>query len=469
MNQAAALPSPYQDLVASQRAYFYSRATRELDFRRSQLERLHRALRQHEAALLRAVADDFGKSAFDAYTTELMLILHDIEMALRSLPRWASKRRVKTNLVNQPGRSHVIAEPLGVCLVIGAWNYPYLLSLCPTVAALAAGNTVILKPSELPRATSRALARLVSETFDPDYFSVVEGGADETTELLKHRFDKVFFTGSTAVGKVVYQAAAAHLTPVTLELGGKNPAFVTADCDLELTARRITWGKFLNAGQTCVAPDYVLVDAALEHRFLAACRAEIQRSDYRVENGNYAQLINDKHFARVAKLIEPSKVYFGGGCDAGSRTISPTLLHSVTFDDPIMQEEIFGPVLPVLRYENLEEAIARVQTLPKPLSCYVFSNSPRVQAEVMSRISFGGGTINDTVLHIANPHLPFGGVGSSGQGRYHGRAGFLAFSNEKSILYKSRWPDLELRYSPLTSNKLTWLKRLMRWSSWLGL
>lgn len=455
------------DLITRQREFFATDATRSVEFRREQLTKLHAALVRNQPALLEAVYLDFKKSAFDAYTTELMLVLHDIDEAVKRLPRWTRRRRVRTNLLNLPGSSYVVAEPLGVSLIIGAWNYPYLLSLAPLVAALAAGNTVILKPSELPRATSAVLARIIGETFAPEYCAVVEGGVAETTELLRHRFDKVFFTGSTHVGKLVYQAAAAHLTPVTLELGGKSPAFVTADCDLALAARRIVWGKFLNAGQTCIAPDYVLVDAALEERFLAACRDEITKANYSIDNDNYVQIINDRHFQRLHGLIARDKVYHGGNTDAAARIIEPTLLRDVSFDDAVMQEEIFGPILPVIAYSRLDDAIARAKSMPAPLSCYVFASDERVQRQVFEHVPFGGGTINDTVLHIANPYLPFGGVGASGVGRYHGQAGFLTFSNQKGVLRKATWVDLALRYSPLTPSKLLWLKRLMRWQSWL--
>ncbi len=451
------------DLLNRHRALYATDVTRSVDFRVQQLQRLKSAIQLRQEDLHRAVFDDFGKSAFESHATELMLVLHDIEEAMRRLPRWCKPRRVRTNLLNWPGRSWVAPEPLGTCLVIGAWNYPYLLSLAPAVAALAGGNTLILKPSELPQATSRALSTLIGETFDADYFAVVEGGAQETTELLRHRFDKIFFTGSSAVGKIVYQAAASQLTPVTLELGGKSPVFITADCDLRVSARRLIWGKFLNAGQTCVAPDYAMVDARIEEDFLQMCRAEIQNEQLSVAHGNYTQIINTRHYDRLMRLISPLNLYHGGSGDPKTRTIEPTILRGVTFEDPVMQEEVFGPILPVLTYDRIEDALERVRSLPKPLSCYIFSNNKETQAKILSRISAGGVTINDVVLHIANPHLPFGGVGESGMGRYHGEAGFKTFSNEKSVLRKATWPDLELRYSPRTVGKLRWLDRLMRW------
>lgn len=453
------------ELIQRQRAYFDSGATLPIEFRLEQLRRLAQAIKRRESDLHRAIYEDFGKSSFDNYTTELMLVLRDIDEAIACLPRWSKPKRVHTNVLNWPGRSCVVTEPLGVSLVIGAWNYPYLLSLSPVVPALAAGNTVVLKPSELPRMTSRLLAELIGETFDPRYCAVVEGGATETAELLTHRLDKIFFTGSTHVGKIVYQAAASRLTKVTLELGGKTPVFVDGNCDLPLCARRLVWGKFLNAGQTCIAPDYVLVDARIEEDFLKACRNEIVAAGYATAHGNFPRIINTHHYERLMSLIEPAKVYWGGQGDPEARTIEPTILRDVSFADPVMAQEVFGPLLPVLTYANLDTAIDQVRRLPKPLSCYVFSNNRETQQKVVERVSAGAVTINDVVLHIANPHLPFGGVGDSGMGRYHGETGFRTFSNEKSILLKARWPDLSLRYSPQTPRKLAWLNRLARWPS----
>lgn len=453
-------------LIDNQRKYFDTNVTLPAGFRVQQLRRLREALQRRETHLQRAVFEDFGKSAFDTYATELMLVLHDIDEAIARVPRWSKPRRVRTNLLNLPGTSQIWPEPLGVCLIVSAWNYPYLLSFGPAVAALAAGNTVILKPSELPAATSRVVAALVSETFDPQYFAVVEGGVEETKELLSHRFNKVFFTGSTQVGKLVYQAAAAHLTPVTLELGGKSPAFVTAECDLGISARRLVWGKFLNAGQTCIAPDYVLVDNRVEEEFLVLCRTEIERARYSVGNGNYTQIINERHYQRLLSYLSSGDLHYGGECDPEARTISPTVLRNVQFSDPVMSEEVFGPILPVLTYDELDAAIQRVRALPKPLACYIFSNEESSCRKVLSQVPAGGVTINDVVVHITNPHLPFGGVGQSGMGRYHGEAGFKAFSNEKAVLRKATWLDPPLRYAPLTAKKRQWLQRIMSLSAW---
>jgi aldehyde dehydrogenase (NAD+) len=363
--------------------------------------------------------------------------------------------------LNWPAQSYILPEPLGVTLVIGAWNYPIQLSLAPVVASLAAGNTVILKPSELCPATSREIARMVNENFDPSYFKVVEGGVAETTALLAEKFDKIFFTGSTKVGKIVYAAAAKNLTPVTLELGGKSPAIVTADCDLDVSAKRLIWAKFLNAGQTCIAPDYVLVHQSVEKAFLEKAKREIVAADLSLANGNYVQIIDEKNTARIIDLIDQTKVYYGGEHNIKERYIAPTLLSGIGFSDKIMEEEIFGPVLPVIGYTDIETVIKEIKTRPKPLSLYFFTRNRSAEKKVLRELSFGGGCVNDAVMHIANGDLPFGGVGESGLGRYHGEAGFGAFSHYKSILRKPYWLETNLKYSPHTPLKL----KLLKWIS----
>jgi len=450
------------EIVSKQRTFFNSQKTKELSFRLQQLKTLEKVLKLNEKLLLEAIYKDFKKSSFETYATELALVYQEIAHAKKYLSAWARPKRVATNWVNFPAKSYIIPEPLGVCLVIGAWNYPYNLSFSPVVAAIAAGNTVILKPSEIPSETSRVMHQLISEHFDEAFFAVVEGGVAETTELLKQKFDKIFFTGSTPVGKIIYKAAAEQLTPVTLELGGKSPAFVTASANITMTAKRLVWGKFLNAGQTCIATDYVMVDKAVEAKFLEACKREIEKANYAFENNNYVQIINDKNFERLASLINTDKVYYGGNTDASQRYIQPTILHNVGFEDPVMQDEIFGPILPVIRYSNLSEAIQKVQQLPKPLSCYVFTTKASERKQILNTLSFGGGAVNDTVMHITNSNLPFGGVGLSGMGSYHGEAGFKTFSHYKSILHKANWLELPLKYSPLSNKKLWWIKQFFK-------
>ena len=330
------------------------------------------------------------------------------------------------------------------------------------VAAIAAGNTVIIKPSELSKGTSALMAKLINENFDANYLKVIEGGVSETTELLNQKFDKIFFTGSTQVGKIVYQAAAKNLTPVTLELGGKSPAFITEDCHLKMAVKRLIWAKFLNAGQTCIAPDYILVHQSIAKEFLTLAKAEILKEQFSLKNDNYVQIINDRNVTRLKQLLDPKKIFFGGKIEVENRYIEPTLLQNVTFEDAVMQEEIFGPILPVIAYDTLKNAIDKVNSLAKPLSCYVFTNNQSYKKEILNAISFGGGAINDAVMHITNTKLPFGGVGSSGMGAYHGETGFKCFTHYKSVLDKPTWLELPLKYYPHTAFKLKWIKQFMK-------
>ena len=450
-------------IIAKQRKYFNTHATKDVSFRIHELKKLKKTLKTNESLLFEAIYSDFKKSPFETIVTELSLVYHDIDEACKKLNGWARKKRVRTNLLNFPARSYTLPEPLGVTLVIGAWNYPYLLSLGPMVAAMAAGCTVVLKPSELPARTSSVLKKIISESFAEAYIAVVEGGVSKTTELLAQKFDKIFFTGSTKVGKIVYKAAAEHLTPVTLELGGKSPAFVTADCNLKMTAKRLIWAKFLNAGQTCIAPDYVMVDRQIEQQFLQACREEIEKEQFSFANGNYSQIINDSNLERLQALIDPAKVFCGGTVSIAERYIAPTILQNASFGDTIMQAEIFGPILPVIAYDSLDAAIDKVAVLPKPLSCYVFTGKSKTKKKVLNELSFGGGMVNDAVMHITNSHLPFGGVGASGIGSYHGEAGFQTFTHNKAVIEKGNWLELPLKYFPHTKTKLWWVKQFFKW------
>ncbi len=451
-----------QELISKQRSYFNSGATQPVPFRIQQLKRLKSTLQANESLLFEAIYSDFKKSQFETYATELGLVYHEIDVAVRQVTNWSRRRRMPSNLLNFPSHTYLRPEPLGVSLVIGAWNYPYLLSIGPMIGAIAAGCTVILKPSELPSRTSEALHKIISGSFAEEYIAVVEGGVPQTTALLKERFDKIFFTGSTNVGRIVYKAAAEHLTPVTLELGGKSPAFVTKDCNLKMTVKRLIWSKFLNSGQTCISPDYVLVDRSIEKAFLERCKKEIDKEKFAFENDNYTQIINDRNFERLQKLIDPTKVYLGGTSDKESRWIAPTILHNVSFDDAVMQDEIFGPILPVIAYDSLEESIQKVRSMEKPLSCYVFTKSPKIKRQVMDGISFGGGMVNDAVMHITNSNIPFGGVGHSGTGAYHGEEGFKAFSHYKGVIEKSNLLELPLKYFPHSASKLWWIKKFFK-------
>ena len=451
----------YAEILQSQKTFFNSHKTKDLNFRKTQLKKLKNLIKKHENQLYEAIYKDFGKSEFETFGTEISFIYKDIDYYLKNLNSLAKPKKVKTNIVNQLGSSKIYREPLGNCLVIGAWNYPYQLTLTPVVAAIAAGNTCIIKPSELPENTMKAMAQLINENFDSAFLYVVEGGVEETTEILKLKFDKIFFTGSPRVGKIVYQAAAEHLTPVTLELGGKSPAFITENADLEVTAKRIVWGKFINAGQTCIAPDYLYVQENVKSKFIEILLSEIKKRYYHENAEHFCKIINERNFDRLEKLINKEKVIFGGETHREKRYISPTVLDHVTWEDAVMQEEIFGPILPILTYKNLDEAIQKVIEGEKPLSAYIFSNNAKEQTKILEKLSFGGGCINDTLMHISNHHLPFGGVGNSGLGNYHGKFGFDSFSHQKAILDKSIYLEPELKYPPYTDGKLKILKKLL--------
>ncbi len=449
--------------IQQQRDFFFAGKTKDIDFRIAQLKKLKQLLMENESKMAEAIYLDFGKSEFDLYTTELSIIYTDINESIKKVKSWSKRKRVRTNVLNMPAKSYIIPEPLGVSLIIGAWNYPFQLSISPAIAAITAGCTVILKPSELPSRTSAMMAELVNTHFDPGFFRVIEGGVPEMTALLTEKYDKIFFTGSIPVGKIVYQAAAKFLTPVTLELGGKSPVFVTEKCNLDVTVRRLVWAKFLNSGQTCIAPDYVLIEKSIESSFLQKFIAEIERSKFSVENGNYVQMINERNFDRVAQQLAGQEIFYGGEMVREQRHISPTLLTNIHFDHPIMADEIFGPILPIISFTNLDDAIQQVKQRPKPLSLYVFSDDRDEQNKILSAISFGGGSVNDAMMHIVNPNLPFGGVGDSGMGNYHGIAGFRAFSHEKSVLHKSNYFEPSLKYSPHTPSRFKWIKRLITW------
>ena len=451
----------YADILQQQKTFFNTHATKDLDFRKAQLQKLKKLVKSNEKLLYDAIYQDFGKSEFETFGTEISFIYKDIDYYLKNLKSFAKPKSVLTNIVNQMGSSKIVFEPLGNCLVIGAWNYPYQLTLTPVIAAIAAGNTCMIKPSELPENTMKAMAKLINENFDPQFLYVVEGGVEETTAILKLRFDKIFFTGSPRVGKIVYKAAAEHLTPVTLELGGKSPAFVTEKADLQIAAKRIVWGKFINAGQTCVAPDYLYVAENIKAKFLKVLIEEIKKRNYTDNVDHYCKIINERNFDRLEKMIDREKVVFGGETNREKRYISPTVLDNVTWEDAVMQEEIFGPILPILTYKNLETAMQTVVEGEKPLSAYLFSNDAKEQELFTEKLSFGGGCINDTLMHLSNDRLPFGGVGNSGIGHYHGKFGFEAFSHQKAILKKSNYLEPELKYPPYSDAKLNILKKLL--------
>ncbi|MCI5957500.1 MAG: aldehyde dehydrogenase [Clostridiales bacterium] len=449
-------------MVNAQRAYFLTQATKPYAFRMRMLNALDAWIEANEERILSALTEDLGKSAYEGYLTEIAMVKQELQDAKRNLKRWMRPRRARTAMGQLPGRCRIYREPYGVTLIMSPWNYPFQLTVAPLIGAICAGDCAVVKPSAYSAATSRLLRDMAEALFEPRYIAAVEGGREENAGLLEQKFDFIFFTGSPAVGRLVMQKAAAHLTPVSLELGGKSPVIVDETADIALAARRIAWGKFLNAGQTCVAPDYVLVHHSREQQLLEALIGEVRAmyTSAPLRNPDFPKIINLRHFERLVGLMQSGVISHGGQIDVWERRIAPTLLTDVTWDEPIMQEEIFGPLLPILTYRSLDEAIARILERPKPLALYLFTQSAQTRARVLEEVSFGGGCVNDTVLHLATTHMPFGGVGESGMGGYHGRYSFETFSHPKSVLTRFAWPDISLRYPPY-GDKLKRLKKLM--------
>lgn len=435
-------------IVERQRKFYYSDATRPYSFRKEQLKQMKRMLKAYEKDMYRVLKADLNKSRHEAITTELGIVHAEIDFALKHLKEWMEDEEVATPLTHKGSRSFISYEPYGVTLIISPWNYPIQLALAPMIGAIAAGNTVILKPSEIAVHTSNLLKEMIEAYFAKEVISVVEGGAETTTALLEQQFDYIFFTGSTAVGKIIMEKASHHLTPVTLELGGKSPTIVDSDANLSLAAKRIVWGKFTNAGQTCVAPDYVYVHEKVYMKLLREMKRHIQRMYGKrpLNNKHYTRIINKKHFDRLKHLLENTKVFHGGRVSQANLSIEPTIVTDIGWEDPLMQEEIFGPILPVMAYNNLDDVIFTIQAKDKPLALYYFGSDKKNEERVMRSIPFGGGCVNDTLYHLASPHLPFGGVGTSGIGSYHGKYSFETFSHRKSILKQSTFIDNPIRY-----------------------
>ena len=451
-------------LMDAQQNFFNQGKTRDLEFRIASLQKLKHAVEQHEQEICAALAEDLGKPELEATISETTMIAREIEFACRNLRSWAKPQPVRTSLLNFPSTGKIYSQPLGVVLIIGPWNYPVQLLLSPLIGALAAGNCAVLKPSELAVRTSALLKRILAKTFQQEYVCVVEGGAEISQTLLEQRFDLVFFTGSSRIGAEVMQAAARHLTPVLLELGGKSPAIVDVDADLEIAAKRIVWGKFFNAGQTCVAPDYLLVHVDIKQKLLDRMLARLSEcyGADPAQSPDYARIINEAHFERLTTFLADGKIVAGGASDRSARYLQPTILDDVSWHSPVMQEEIFGPILPVLTFTDRDDVIELVRRHAPPLALYYFSQDTGKQRRIMTTASFGGGCINDTIVHLTELNLPFGGVGASGHGRYHGRASFDSFSHRKSVLKRGTWLDLPLRYPPY-AGKLSWLKKLLKW------
>jgi len=455
--------SSISDTIYQQRAYFSAGKTQRINFRLEQLTTLKQAVIENESVIIQALAADLHKPELEALTSETIFISREIDHAVKHLKTWTKPQKAAVPRYLLPAAARIQPEPLGVVLIIGAWNYPFQLVFAPLVGAIAAGNCAILKPSEVAPHSSKILAEIIAKYFPPAYITVIEGGVETNQELLQEKFDHIFFTGSTYVGKIVMAAAAKYLTPVTLELGGKNPCIVDAKIHFEYAARRIIWGKFINAGQTCIAPDYLLVNRQIKEMLLTSLKKSLKEfyGDYPATSPDYARIINQKNFERLSKFLQKGEVIIGGETDQEKLYIAPTLLDGVSLEDPIMQEEIFGPILPIIEYTDITEAIAFINSQPKPLALYLFSQDRTLQQRILEETSSGGVCLNDTIIHCSISSLPFGGVGASGIGSYHGKASFDTFSHYKSVLQNPLWLDLKLRYPPY-HGKLPLLKRLLR-------
>ncbi len=450
------------ELLERQREFFRSGRTLELSYRKDALHRLYKAVSERSTLLTDALTADLGKSETEGFLCEAGLTLTEIRCQLRHLRRWAAPKRKPTSLVNSFAASYILREPLGSVLVMAPWNYPVLLSLEPLVGAVAAGNTVILKPSAYAPHSSRVLADLVSSVFPPEYVAVVEGGRQANSDLLDLPFDHIFFTGSVAVGRVVMERAAKNLTPVTLELGGKSPVIVEKTADISMAAKRIVFGKLLNAGQTCIAPDYILAERPIHDALLEELKKQFAIQCPEPMGNAFTHIVNEKHFDRVLGLIDPEKCVFGGGADRNTLHIEPTILDGVAASDAVMQQEIFGPILPILTVDSMAEAEEFIRARPKPLALYVFTNDRAAADRFTRHVSSGGACVNDTISHILASNLPFGGVGNSGMGQYHGEYSFRTFSHEKAVVRKILHPDMPMRYTPYKKEYDGLVRRMLR-------
>lgn len=452
----------FDSLIARQREYFHSGATRPLSFRMEALRKLQKALQENEDLVAKAMKSDLSKSPFESYMTETGMVLDEIRFHLKHLPRWIRTKSIPTPITQFHARSFVAPEPYGVALIMSPWNYPLQLCLEPVIGAISGGNCAVIKPSAYAPATSGAIAKIIGETFPPEYLAVVEGGREQNNALLEEAFDYIFFTGSVEVGKAVMAAAAKHLTPVTLELGGKSPVIVDETANLKLAAKRIAFGKVLNAGQTCVEPDYLLIHETVKDLFLGEYKKALLEFFPDGDMSEMPVIISEKHFRRVSRLLKGEEAVIGGGIDESRRFIEPTVLTGISPDSPVMQEEIFGPILPLITYTDLNECIRFIRSRPKPLALYLFTESRATEKKILDTCSFGGGCINDTIIHLANPQMGFGGVGYSGMGSYHGKLSFDTFTHYRSIVRKSTWIDLPMRYHPYTEKNFKLIRKLMK-------
>ncbi|MEC3964539.1 aldehyde dehydrogenase [Flagellimonas halotolerans] len=448
-------------LVAAQNEFFATQKTKEVSYRKYHLKKLRQEILDQENAICNALYADFKKPKFESLATETQLVLAELKHAIKNVRSWREPQSVGASLSNFPSKDWIQAEPYGKVLIISPWNYPFMLAIAPLVGALAAGNTAILKPSEFSPHTSKMIAQIIQKVFPPEYVTVVEGGVEVSAQLLKEKWEYIFFTGSTRVGKIVYQSAAAHLTPVTLELSGKNPCIVDETASVKLAAKRIAWGKFINAGQTCIAPDYILVHKSIKDSLIDHLKQNItQFYGKEMETSeNFARIATKKHYQELKSMLEGQTLLFGGSFTDDDLYIAPTLVDEPALDSFIMEGEIFGPILPIISYEEESELHDYIAKYPNPLAFYIFSNDKKFQKRLMNQYSFGGGTINDVVVHISNTNLPFGGVGQSGIGGYHGKFTFDLFSHHKSVTKRGTWLDVPLRYAPYNI-PLKWVKKI---------
>jgi aldehyde dehydrogenase (NAD+) len=454
------------EIVLKQSTFFKSQATKDINFRKQALKRLRVEVIKREKDIVNTLYKDLKKPEFEAILTETEVVLAELNLTIKNLTSWAKPKRIFPSMLNFPSTDKIHSEPYGNTLIIAPWNYPYQLALSPLIGAIAAGNTVVLKPSELAPHTSKILKDIISNVFNVKHVAVIEGDATVAQELLANRWDYIFFTGSVNVGKIVAKAAAIHLTPTTLELGGKNPCIIDASANIKLTAKRIVWGKFLNAGQTCIAPDYILIHKQVKQQFIDAIQSEIEVAFTKnpETSKDLARIINQQNFNRLVSMLQNETIAIGGQINANELYISPTLIDEPSLDSEVMKGEIFGPILPVLSYENEDDINAIITKFNKPLSLYVFSTNNAFAKKMITTHSFGGGAINDTVIHFSNHRLPFGGVGASGIGAYHGKRSFDTFSHKKAVVKKGNWLDIPLRYAPY-KGKLKLLKYMLKWIS----
>jgi aldehyde dehydrogenase (NAD+) len=449
------------EIVTKQRQYFATGITQSLDYRLSQLKLLKQVIQGHQNEIITALQQDLGKPKFEAYTSEVLILLEEINFVLKHLREWMKPQRAKISLGQFPARGLIYPQPLGVVLIIAPWNYPFQLLVNPLIGAIAAGNCVIVKPSELAPHTASLISKLIGENFNPGLVTAIEGGVEVSEALLAEKFDHIFFTGSTRVGKIVMAKAANHLTPVTLELGGKSPCIIDREVDIKVAAKRVAWGKFFNCGQTCIAPDYVLIHGTIYDQFKDALQTAVREfyGEDPQQSPDYGRIINQRHWDRLVNFLTDGEIVIGGKHDRENLYIAPTIVDKITWDSPIMAEEIFGPILPLLPYSDLSEVIEKINDRGRPLALYFFSENTKNQERIINSIPFGGGCINDTIMHLSSPYLPFGGIGDSGMGRYHGKYTFDTFTHYKSILKKSLRFDQQWRYPPYKINFdfLKWL------------